>query len=167
MKALLLTTLLSLFAIGVNAQNFIVPTNVKLEKAEDYSQYEGDIVSCYNWLMATAPGDQQTKRDEANRFFITWILGSPVVSVEIKENIVTFMQSSPDMLVLFLGGWANYTLTNEYSQDKIKGTKAGLDAVMDYYENNSENLKKDKNIEEYIKLKADEKKFDEFIKDNA
>lgn len=168
MKALLITSLLSFFAISVQAQVFETPTDVTYEKAEDYVQYEDEVVDCFNWMMATPHGEQQKKRDEANRFLVTWILGSPSVSVEISEKIVTFMQSSPDMLVIFLGGWANYTLTNDYSKDKKKGIKAALNAVIEYYENNREKLKKDKNIEEYIKMKAgDGKKFEEYIQDNA
>jgi len=172
MKSLLFTAFLSFFALGLNAQQFEVPADVTLEEASDYPQYENDIVKCYEWLKATAPGEEQGKKDEANKFMITWILGSPSVSVEINQQIVTFMESSPEMLSIFLGAWAHYSLTNDHSQDKVKCTEAALNAVIDYYETFRDKMKKDKNIEAFIKMKAKDKKekttdFEQYVKDNA
>lgn len=172
MKSLLLTSLLSFFAIGLYAQEFEVPEDVALEEASDYAQYENDIIKCYEWLKEKGPGEEQDKKDEANKFMITWILGSPNVSIEINQKIVTFMESSPEMLSIFLGAWAHYSLTNDHSQDKVKCTEAALNAVIDYYETFRKELKKDKNIEAYIKMKAKDKKerttdFEQYVKDNA
>lgn len=172
MKSILLTTLLALFATGLNAQQFNVPTEVTLEEPADYAQYENDVINCYEWLKATAPGEEQMKKDEANKFMITWILGSPNVSVEINPNIVTFMETSPEMLSIFLGAWAHYSLTNDHTQDKVKCTEAALNAVIDYYETFKDEVKKDENIEAFIKMKEKDEKerttdFKQFVKDNA
>lgn len=172
MKAIALTFTLSLLTIGLNAQTFEVPSDVKLEKQEDYSKYEGDIKKCFEWLMATAPGEEQRKKDLANQFMIPWILGSQNVSIEINPSVVTFMETSPELLSIYLGAWANYSLTNNYSQDKVKCTKAAINAVIKYYEDHGDKIKKDKNIEEYILMKAEDKKertttLEQYIKDNA
>ncbi|MFK7785898.1 MAG: hypothetical protein AB8B56_12320 [Crocinitomicaceae bacterium] len=172
MKAIALTFTLSLFAIGLQAQTFEVPSDVKLEKQEDYSKYEGDIKKCYEWLMTVPPGEQQRKKDLANQFMIPWVLGSQNVSIEIKPSIVTFMETSPEMLSIFFGAWANYSLSNNYSQDRVKCSKAAINAVIKYYEDHSDKMKKDPNIEECILLKEKDKKerttdFDKYIKDKA
>lgn len=172
MKAIALTFTLSLFAIGLEAQTFEVPADVKLEKQEDFSDYEDDIKKCFEWLMTVPPGEQQHKKDLANQFMIPWVLGSENVSIEIKPSIVTFMETSPEMLSIFLGAWANYSLTHNYSQDREKCSKAAINAVLKYYEDHSDKVKKDPNIEEYILLKEKDKKerttnFDQYFKDNA
>jgi hypothetical protein len=172
MKSLLLTALASLFVFGLQAQTFQPPADFKLEKPEDYAKYEGDVVKCYQWLKATAPGESQREKDAANKFMITWILGSQNLSVEINPKIVTFMETSPELLSIYLGAWANYSINNDYSQDKVKCTRAAINAVIEYYQDNSDTIKKDSNIEEFIEMKKKDKEeetefFEQYIEENA
>jgi hypothetical protein len=166
MKTLLLSAFVSIFTIGLHAQDFEVPADYKFETADDYPQYEEDVMNGFDWIMETPYGEQDEKRNEVNKFLITWIMGSPSVSIELNENIVTFMKSSPETLIIFLGGWTNYTLENDHSKDKTEGTKAAVNAVIEFYQNNRKKLGKDKNIEKYVKMK-DAGTLDDYIKENA
>ena len=95
-----------------------------------------------------------------------WITGSPTVSIEIKEEIVSFLGINPDLLMIFMGGWTKYSLETKDFNNKIKGNQMGIEAVIDFYLKNKENLKKDKNVEKYIKLR-EEGKLNEYISKNA
>lgn len=152
MKTLFLTFVLFTAAFSAWSQDFEIPKNYKLEKAEDYAKYEQDVMDCFTWMMKT-PVDQQTKkRDEANKFLIQWIMGSPTVHAELNDKIVTFIKKSPEMLIIFLGGWTNYVLETEITDNKIEGTKAGLEAVIEFYTKNKASLTKNKEIEKYIEM---------------
>lgn len=165
MKTFILTALLTI-TFGLQAQDFEVP-DFKLETAEDYAQYEDDVMNGFDWIMETPYGTQDDKRREVAKFLFTWMTGSPSVHPELNENIATFISSSPTIvLVVFLGGWTNYSLENDHSDDKVLGCTAALNAVIDYYQDNRKKLGKDKNIEKYVKMK-DAGTLDDFISENV
>ena len=135
----------------VIGQDFQVPKNYTFEKKEDYAKYEKEIINCIIWLEKTLINKQQDKRKEVNAFLIKWLEGSPYVSIEISQDIVTFLDCS-DCLMIFMGGWAKYSLENSDYKNKLKGNIAGVQSVIKFYKNNKEFLGKNKAIEKYIKL---------------
>jgi hypothetical protein len=153
MKTITLTLILATISLGLFSQDFEVPENYKLDKSEDYAIYEQDVIKCFEWLMKTPINEHATKRKEANAFLLKWLSGSPNVHIEIKQEIVTFMGTSPDLLMIFMGGWAKYSLESKDFKNKIAGSKAGIESVIEFYTRNKDFLKKDKNIEKYIKMR--------------
>ena len=166
MKGIKLTLIALALTFGLFSQDFKVPKNYKLEKAEDYALYEQDIINCINWLLKIPLNEETTKRKEANAFLLKWLTGSPNVHIEIKQEIVTFVGSSPDLLMIFMGGWAKYSLVSKEFNDKIGGSLAGIEAVIEFYTKNKELLPKDKNVEKYIKMQS-EGTLKEYIEKNA
>jgi len=152
MKRLFLFTIALAFTNGVFSQNFEVPKNYKFEKAEDYASYEQDVINCVNWLMTTPVDANAAKRKKANSFLLEWVTGCPYVHLEINTNIVSF--SSPDLLLIFLGGWTKYSLESKDFEDKIAGTIAGIESVISFYTKNKKTLPKEKNVEKFIKMKG-------------
>jgi hypothetical protein len=134
------------------SQNFDVPKDVHLETKEDYAQYEGDIIKAVDWLIKTPVGSEKDKRLKVNAFLLQWLTGSPNVMIEITQEIATFMDCS-DCLMIFMGGWAKYSLENNDYADKIKGNLAGIESVIEFYNSNKGILGKNNAIEKYAKLK--------------
>lgn len=166
MKNLILSLVL-LFVTGtLFSQDWEVPKNYQLVKVEDYEPYEKDILECINWITGTPMGEQENKSKEANAFLLKWLMGSPYLHIEIKAEIVTFMNTSPDLLMIYLGGWAKHSLETRDFGNKVEGSLAGIHLVIDYYKKNKSVLKKDKNVEKYIKMK-EKGKLTEFIEKNA
>lgn len=166
MKTTILSLILMIISFGLYAQDFEVPKNYKLDQAEDYAAYEQDIVNCFNWLMETPINKQIVKRKEANAFLLQWLSGSPNVHLEIKKEIVTFMETSPELLMIFMGGWAKYSLESEDFSSKLAGNLAGIEYVIEFYTKNKDLMPKDKNVEKYIKLK-NKGTLKEYIEENA
>ena len=166
MKTIILTLVLTSISLSLYAQNFEVPENYKLEKVEDYAPYEKDVVKCVDWLMQTPLNEQVKKREEANAFLLKWLSGSPNVHLEIKMEIVTFMETSPDLLVIYLGGWAKYALESQDFENKQAGSLAGIDSVIEFYTRNKTLIQKDKNIEKYVKMK-NKGKLNDYIEKNV
>lgn len=165
MKKTLLVIILVTFSIGLYSQNFKVPKNYKLDKAEDYAPFENDVVQCCNWLIETPINEQPEKRKEANTFMLQWIIGSPTVLIEVNQDIATFM-TSPELLLIFMGGWAKHSIDTKIYDDKIAGSIAGINSVIDFYLRNKKILGKDKHVEKYIKLKKKDK-LEQYVKDNT
>lgn len=166
MKKLFSILMFSFLTFNLFAQEFEVPKNYVLKGKEDFSKYESEVLKGIDWLFQTPINSQSDKRKEVNMFILSWLEGSPTVSVEIKQEIVSFMKPNPDLLMIFMCGWTKYSLENKDYNNKIKGSQKGVEAVIEFYVKNKENLKKDKNVEKYIKLK-EEGKLEDYITKNA
>jgi hypothetical protein len=154
MKTIIISLLLITTSLGVYSQEFQVPENYVLDKAEDYATYEQDVLDGINWIMNIPINKQTNKRKNVNSFLLKWLAGSPNMSLEIKTEIVTFIKPNPDLLMLFMGGWTKYALESKDYDNKVAGTTAGIEAVIDFYTANKAFMSKDKNVEKYIKMKA-------------
>jgi hypothetical protein len=166
MKTITLTLILTFITVGVFSQDFEVPKNYKFDKAEDYGPYEQDVLKCIDWLMKTPINEQLAKRNEVNSFLSKWLSGCPNVDLYIKKEIVTFMDTSRELLNIYVAGWAKYSLESKDFKNKKAGTIAGIESVIDFYTKNRDFMKKDKNVEKYIKL-SDKGKLKAFVEKNA
>ena len=90
--------------------------------------------------------------------------GSPNVSIELSEKIVTYMDCG-ECLMMFMGGWTKYALESKDFKNKVKGNLAGTESVIKFYLLNKNSLGQNKSIEKFIKLKR-ENKLEEYIKSN-
>lgn len=152
MKKIIFLAILSGMTFCSMAQKFEVPENIQLEKAEDYALYEEDVKNCIDWLLKTPVQKQSAKRKEASAFLLMWLSGSPNVTIEINADVLPFMESSPDMLIIFLGGWTQAALNSDEKLSMVDGNVAGIEAVLDFYTKNKGQLGKDKSIEKLIKI---------------
>lgn len=141
--------------ITLLAQDYEPPKNVKYEKQEDYAKYETDVIKCIEYLEK-APLDNSNNRIAANTFFITWISGSPNVSIEIHPYISNLTKENKDFLITFMGGWTKYALENHDYKDKIKGHLAGLHAIIRVYKENK-SVKSDDAVDELVSIDKDGK----------
>lgn len=166
MKKISIVLILMTISLSLFSQNFEIPKNIKLENAEDFANYEQEVIKCINWLIKTPINEQETKRKDANTFLMKWLTGSPYVHLDIKQEIVTFMGTSPDLLMIFMGGWTKYSLESKAFDNKVDGSLQGIESVIEFYTKNKAFLPKDKNVEKYIKMKQ-KGKLKEYIEKNA
>jgi hypothetical protein len=148
MKKFAVVTLCLLLMQGVSAQKFVVPTIPgDIEKSE-YAQYTQDAMNCIDWLKTHSPSD--SKRKDVSAFTLWWITGTPDVRLELYAGAAEF--ENPNLLLLFLGGWAQYAIQNK-NNDQLEGCLAGMDTALNYYEQYKKELPKDKGAEKYLKMR--------------
>ncbi len=155
MNRLFLITVMALAAMTTFAQDFEVPQNPRLKTNEDYIAQEPNIMAAIDWVMKTPPGDQDEKRKDVDAFLLKWMSGTKALSMGIDSKILTFMESSPDLLTIFMAGWAKYALETKDGDNQVTGNIHGLEAVIDYYTKFKQSSAKDRHVEKYIKMKAD------------
>lgn len=142
-----------LLATSVSAQEFVVPQKYSLEKAEDYATYEDDIIACATWLETAPVKGEKKKLKAANMFLMQWLTGSPSVTIEINEKIVNFSEVNPELLSVFMAGWAKYALENKSEYNEVSANIAGIRSVIKSYDNNlNKGMKQDEAIEKYKEL---------------
>jgi hypothetical protein len=155
LRSLFVSMLFLLSAQLVFAQEFEVPDSYKFKKKEDYIRYEKEILSCITWLESTPFDVQDKKRRKACDFLLKWLDGNPVVKkFEPSGDMQVFNDKNPELLVIFMGGWARYCLEHPESADNTLQTNmAGILSVIKVYKLSKGNgIKKDKNIETLVKL---------------
>lgn len=166
MKSLFLALLMSVFFSGVFSQSFEVPEDYKLEKGEDYERYEDDILKCINWLMNTPPNEESEKRDKASKFYLEWIAGTPAVTIELNLDVAPFAEKSPELLIIYMGGWTKKALNSDDPVSIVDGSEAGLISVVEYYQKYEDILEKNRKVKKLVRLKEKDK-LRQFVLDNA
>lgn len=142
-------------SFGSFSQNdsYQVPKNYNVATAEACTELNPEVLRCIDWLLNTPYNLEPIKRGDANKFFIDWITVSADVHITIRTKIVKFANQE-DLLVIFMAGWTQDVLTNHDNHKDIqRGTLAGLNAVITFYEINKEFIERNKDIEKLIKLK--------------
>jgi len=131
---------------------------------EEFVKSEPALLNTIDWLENT-PVDQETdKRKTQYATFLAWLTNSPTVTIIFNANVMPFTKKNSDLLFIFLGGWARYSLQNAYSKDEAKGSLAGIKSVIKVYQANSKSLKKDKQMDKIIELDTNNK-LEEWIKE--
>ena len=101
----------ALFAAGrLFGQTFEVPANYTFGTRADYARYEPEVIRAVNWLEATPLHQQADKRKEVNAFLFKYIEGSPSVSIELHSFVLELNKKNPDLLMVFMAGWAKHKL---------------------------------------------------------
>lgn len=141
-------TVCFLFALQVSfAQELL--TEVPSTK-EEFIASEPKVLATIDWLENTPFNRETEKRKLLNTQLIAWITNSPTVTVELNAGILDFTNKTPELLVLFLGGWTRYALQNNYSKDAIAGSLAGIRSAIKVYKTGL--LQKNKELQKLIDL---------------
>ncbi len=156
-----------LLAISLNgmAQLSPVPKSYSLTTPEDYNKYEKDVINVINWLEQTSWNSNNGERQIANSFFLAWMSGSPIVTIEVSDDILMkIMEKNKEYLIAYMGGYTKYTLqtrADKTSFDVNKAKLAGFKAVIAKY-NAEKKRSRDKNVEMLSQLN-DEGKLENWV----
>jgi len=131
------------------AQDVEIPSDLKLENAEDYKETEQLVLNSTEWLWKTPISENPNKRKEINAFLMKWMSGSPTVSIELVSGIVPL--DCADCLMSFMSGWTKYSLENDYSKDKVECAVAGAENAIEFYKKNKSELGKNSDMEKLMK----------------
>ncbi len=164
-KTILAAMALCVISTVAFSQDVQVPTNFQPKNESDYAKYESDVLKCIQWVMQTPANEQTGKQKEVNAFLLMWMSGTSSVHIEVKQEIVTFMDT-PELLMIFMGGWTKYTLETKDADNKVNCSMAGVEAVIEYYTKNRALLSKNKGVEKYLKMK-EKGTLKEYIQKNA
>jgi hypothetical protein len=133
-STLLLGAGLLLTAPALRAQTFEVPTNVTYPSEAAYKPYEPQVIAAVDWLERTPLNAEPDKHQQTARFLIGWIQGAPNVSVQLMPYVPDLSQDNPQVLALFLGGWARYSLQHPDEKNQLALHLAAVQTVLKAYQ---------------------------------
>jgi|SRR5690554_6659447 len=152
MKRFLLTIFLMTASLCSFSQEFNIP-DYKIQSPKDCDQYNNDVLKAIDWIMNTPPNKETEKQLKTRQFLIQWMTETKAVSIYINSDILTFIDKNEDLLIIFMCGSSKYGLENNVRSNRVEMTAAGIEFCIDYYNKYKNILKKDKNLEKYIKMK--------------
>ncbi len=133
------------------------------ETAEDYAAMVPEVVNAFDWLYGTPVTTDPEKRKTLSAGLIQWITGSPMVSIELKKEVVPYVDQ-PECLMIYLGGYTKYVL--QVKDDNVEANIYATERVLEFYEKNRTSLGKNKELEKLLKMKS-ENKLKGYIKANS
>ncbi|WP_046244972.1 hypothetical protein [Hymenobacter terrenus] len=130
---------------------FDVPARLSLSKPEDYAQYEPQVISTINWLEETPANQDVTRRQQAQRFLLTWANGSPKVSMGLQPYVGELYDKNTALLMAFMGGWTRFSLQHPNEKDVVRLNAEGVKSMLKVYElGGSEKNKAMENLRDVI-----------------
>jgi len=154
------------FCYQAKAQEFEVPENYVLKETADFEKYEKDIIACANWIENAPLNKDEQKRTEANSFLIQWLTGTKTVNINLNADITTkYFDKNTQFIVIFMAGWARYSLENNYSTDQQKGYYEGFKSVINVYKKGI-GIKRNTDLDKLIKI-YDKGELENWIKDKT
>lgn len=145
----LLLLLLLVAGANVFAQNQELLDGLPSTK-EEFIASEKKVLATIDWLENTPIDQEPEKRKLQNAHLVGWITNSPTVTLEINADVLPFTKKNAELLIIFLGGWARYSLQNNYSSDRVMGTIAGIRSAIKVYKTGL--LKKDKEMQKLVDM---------------
>lgn len=151
-----------LFNLTIAAQDMEVPAKLPVTK-EEFIQSEKEFIMAAQWLENTPLGTTPDKRKLMNAWILKWIINSPLITVELTEPMLKPFKKNPDLMIVFMAGYARFCLENSYSNDELKCTVAGMKSAVNCY-NLGGILKKDGEMADLAE-DAEKGKLEEWIKE--
>lgn len=162
MKKIFIPLIAMALSTGVVAQE-LSDANLKNRQAATAEVESGmeiktseEFLQMYNWLMETPITEQEDKRSKVSASISKYIEENPEVDIDTDIKLLKFSTTSPELLPVFMGGYAKYVIENN-DQDPENANMAGVMSIIEYYQKNEQYLEKDKNIEKFIKMQEKEK----------
>lgn len=110
-----------------------------------------DILDCITWLQKTPISEDRDIRYTANAFLLQWLSKSPEVHVELRADIVDMAEKNPDLMAIYMSGWAEYSIRKNEEYPTVEAHIKGMEAVLDFYKKNKGELNRDNHLEKLIK----------------
>jgi len=153
--SILLTTNLYSQTIGQDTTSlkyYLSEEDSALNIRDAYTSLESKLLQDIKWLNDTPVKKDKETRDEKARFVLMWMSGSPTVYIQMDNRIVTFLDADPSILMAYMMGWTKYTIENNYSDDAIQNTVAGITNTVNFYTKNRKSFQKNTELENYKKM---------------
>lgn len=149
---LIVAGLLSSPAVLAQTVAYKPPTGYTLQSPDDYDEYKPDIIRTVTWLETTPINKEPDKRREATRFLFQWISGAPDVSVQMQKYVADLTAQEPELLLLFMGGWARYQIQHPEVKDPVLLNTEAIKTLLNGYQKGG--IKRNQQLDKLLDMNA-------------
>lgn len=129
--------------------------NIKLDNKEECTAAEPSALQACNYILSAPYEKKDIVRLKALSFILKWMSATPDFSFTIDETATKSMKGNDDLLGLYLAAMAKYCLENrEAAKDKNKVKLNAVTLVLNYCEDEKNNMKMPKALKKLSEAKA-------------
>lgn len=157
---ILLFNFLLFFVINSFAQNLVVPSEYRFETEKDCENAEAKVIECITWINSHKLDDNIDIRHSATEYVNAWFLNSNSKiykgSTKISEYILSDKNNpfSDEFYNSYIFGLVLIQLENTSELTNLQINSAGVNNLIDVYNNNSHLNIKSKIATNFIELKS-------------
>jgi hypothetical protein len=75
-----------------------------------------------------------SRRQQAQRFLLTWASGSPKVSIGLQPYVGELYGKNTALLMAYMGGWTRYSLQHPEDKNTLTLNAEGVKAMLKVYD---------------------------------
>lgn len=105
---------------------------IKLNKRISYKNAEPTVLKVVDYLFQT-PSDKKNKsRNDAGRFLVDWMNGTPDYVFYLEEKETSFFNTDPDLLLMYMAALTKFSLVHPTEKEKQKQALGAMNLVLPY-----------------------------------
>ncbi|MFN0290440.1 hypothetical protein [Pedobacter helvus] len=106
--------------------------SVKLNKKTSYKHAQPIVGKVVDYLFAT-PADRKNKaRNEAGRFLVDWMNGTPDYVFYLEEKETHFFNTDADLLLMYMAALTKFSLAHSEVKEKQEQALGAMHLVLPY-----------------------------------
>lgn len=106
--------------------------NVKLTKKASYKHAESTIIKVVDYLFQTPLQKRNKSRNEAGKFLVDWMNGTPDYVFYLEERETSFFNADADFLLMYMAALTKFSLAHPTEKQKKEQALGAMQLALPY-----------------------------------
>lgn len=148
LRVKILTLFLSISSL-ISAQSLLLQT---IYSPQCFNPLEGEealICASADWLHAHPLRENTGNWSLVSNYFVKWFENRASFPIALDPTLRTLTDRNPELVLVFMAGYASYMIQHPAQHgDSVAGSFAGLQLLIETYQNNKAYYRRDRKIEQ-------------------
>jgi hypothetical protein len=133
-KNLAITLLIIASFTALNSKGQELPNlkDIKLSKRIDFKNAENTVAKVIDYLFQTPIDSKNKARNEAGRFLVDWMNGTPDHVFYLEEKETSYFNTNSDLLLMYMASLTKFSLIQPSEKGKRQQALGAMNLVMPY-----------------------------------
>lgn len=134
---LIITSFYTLHAYGQELPHL---KGIKLNRRTDFKAAESTVAKVVDYLFETPIASKNKARNEAGKFLVDWMNGTPDHIFYLEEKETSYFNSNTDLLLMYMAALTKFTLAQPDEKEKQQQALGAMNLVLPYlYQHSDKN----------------------------
>jgi len=106
--------------------------NVKLTKRASYKHAESTVIKVVDYLFQTSLLKKNKSRNEAGKFLVDWMNGTPDYVFYLEERETSFFNTNADFLLMYMAALTKFSLAHPTEKELRQQAVGAMKLVLPY-----------------------------------
>ncbi|MGE6220342.1 hypothetical protein [Nubsella zeaxanthinifaciens] len=129
---LVLFVILSFKAVVTTGQELPNLKGLKLNRRADFKNAENTVAKVTEYLFQTPIDTKNKARNEAGKFLVDWMNGTPDHVFYLEEKETSYFNSNSDLLLMYMAALAKFSLAQPLAKEKQQQALGAMNLTLPY-----------------------------------